>query len=357
MRIVILIIFISMRLQAFPEMIRHHYTNCSACHVSNSGGGLLNAYGRTISYELLSTWGTEKEARAFYSVNPETVGSWLNVGGDVRDLQVQQENEKFKAGRNIWMEANVQASVTLDQFTFFESFGQIRQDNQSLVLKPTKAYASYQFTDELSLRVGHYVPIYGLNIPQHNFFIRRNLNFGPGSERGALDLQYNGENYNFVIGYSKSSLDSAVRDEEQAINIQIQKNVNDQHKIGFNYWYGEGLNSKKVIVGLQAVLGWTERFYTLAEVDHQWLMNNVGNEEKSVNELVKLGYEFEKGFHLQAVQEWTSSPADDVVSYGAGAAWYPRPHFEFETLYSKKMSAASTSGIEDYVYLLSHFYF
>lgn len=65
-------------------------------------------------------------------------------------------------------------------------------------------------------------------------------------------------------------------------------------------------------------------------------------------------HEFEKDFHFQ---EWTSSPGDDVVSYGVGAAWYPRTHFEFETLYSKKVSAASTSGVEDYVYLLSHFYF
>ena len=39
---------------AFPEMIRHGYINCNACHVSPAGGGLLTAYGRTISKELLS---------------------------------------------------------------------------------------------------------------------------------------------------------------------------------------------------------------------------------------------------------------------------------------------------------------
>lgn len=357
MQFFFLMLLISLRLQAFPEMIRHHYVNCSACHVNNSGGGLLNAYGRTISYEVLSTWGTEKEARAFYAINPEAVSNWLNLGGDVRDLQLQQDNEKFKAGRNIWMEANLQAAVTLQKLTVFGSVGQIHQANQSLEMKLTKYCFSYQYSDELSFRVGRYIPVYGLNIPQHNYFIRRNLSFGPGSERDALDLQYNGENYNLVLGVSKSLLESSVRDEEQAINIQLQKNINDQHKVGLNYWYGEALNYKNIVLGMQTVMGWTEHFYTLAEFDHQWKKDNYDVEEKSINELVKLGYEFEKGIHLQLVQEWSNSVNDDVSNYGIGLTWYPRPHFEIETLYSKKMSAASTTGVEDYAYFMTHFYF
>jgi hypothetical protein len=35
-------------LQALPAMIRLGYVNCAACHVTPQGGGLLNAYGRSI---------------------------------------------------------------------------------------------------------------------------------------------------------------------------------------------------------------------------------------------------------------------------------------------------------------------
>ena len=34
--------------QALPTMIRLGYVNCAACHVAPQGGGLLNAYGRSI---------------------------------------------------------------------------------------------------------------------------------------------------------------------------------------------------------------------------------------------------------------------------------------------------------------------
>ncbi|MEQ1724259.1 MAG: hypothetical protein ABL930_13895 [Pseudobdellovibrio sp.] len=357
MKLLLLLLLIPASLQAFPEMIRHNYVNCSACHVNNSGGGLLNAYGRTISYEVLSTWGTEKEARAFYSIDPEATSNWLNLGGDVRNIQLQQENDKFKVGRNIWMEANIQAAVTIKNLTSFLSFGQIKQSNQSFEQKITKYYFSYQFTDELALRAGRYIPVFGMNIPQHNYLIKKNLSFGPGSERDAIDLQYNGETYNFVLGLSNSLLDSSIRDKERALNIQIQKNILDRHKFGLNYWYGESPNYKKIVLGAQMVLGWAENLYSLAEVNHQWLEASLGSEEKSVNQLLKLGYELEKGLHLQLVQEWSSSSKDDISNYGMGLTWYPRPHFEIETLYSKKTSAAATSGTEDLAYFMTHFYF
>ena len=36
------------QLKALPTMIRLGYVNCAACHVAPQGGGLLNAYGRSI---------------------------------------------------------------------------------------------------------------------------------------------------------------------------------------------------------------------------------------------------------------------------------------------------------------------
>src|SRR3981189_208148 len=36
------------QLKALPAMIRLGYVNCAACHISPQGGGLLNAYGRSI---------------------------------------------------------------------------------------------------------------------------------------------------------------------------------------------------------------------------------------------------------------------------------------------------------------------
>jgi len=51
--------------QAYPWLIRHGYTNCSACHADPSGGELLTMYGQAMSSEVLSThWGGEGSGAA-----------------------------------------------------------------------------------------------------------------------------------------------------------------------------------------------------------------------------------------------------------------------------------------------------
>ena len=57
--------------QAFPEMIRLGYVNCTSCHVSPNGGGLLTDYGRSISSEALSTWAKPKEELPGHGFLPE----------------------------------------------------------------------------------------------------------------------------------------------------------------------------------------------------------------------------------------------------------------------------------------------
>jgi hypothetical protein len=357
--------FFSIEVVAFPEMVRHHYVNCSACHVNTAGGGILNAYGRTISYEVLSTWGSEKEARAFYMVDPEKIGTWLNLGGDVRGLQVHEETKQLKRGRYFWMQGNIDIAATVEKATAYFSIGQVNTENQSMRWISPHYSVSYQITDELSVRGGRYVPLYGINLPQHQFLIKQNLTLGPGTDRDSFDVQFNGEKYNFMLGYSRSLTQSAVRDEEKAIHVQAQVTLQDSHKLGVSYWNGQAENYRKQMLGLHGVLGWTEKFYTLAEID-QVLKTTKNNsaETKSLYQLLKLGYEFQKGFHLQLVEEWgrpdTQASSVEIQSLGAGIIWYPRPHFELESLWSRRRTLGATNQsdqFEDFAYLLTHYYF
>ena len=62
----ILVLTFSLRSYGYPEMVRHGYANCTACHVSPNGGGILTPYGRSLSQELLSTWGAKNESDFMY---------------------------------------------------------------------------------------------------------------------------------------------------------------------------------------------------------------------------------------------------------------------------------------------------
>ncbi len=358
----LVLLFASISAHAFPEMIRHHYVNCSACHVSVNGGGVLNAYGRTISSEVLSSWGGEKEARAFYAIDPEKVGTWLNMGGDLRGLQVHQENKQIKRGRFFLMQGSIDLAATVKEVTAFMTVGEVDTRLQTWKTKIPRYYVSYQPTDEFSVRAGRYLPVYGINFPQHEFFVRQNLLLEPGLERNAADVQWNGEKWNFLLGYSQSAPESLGPREEKSLNAQVQMTLGDSYKLGVSSWYGGTTDERRVMVGGHALLGWTEKFYTLAELDRISTIDKASNAEtKSIAELLKFGYEFYKGLHFQVVQEMadpdTNISNNETLTYGAGFLWYPRPHFEFETLWSRRHTAGGDPENEDFAYLLTHFYF
>ena len=69
---------------AFPEMVRHGYTQCTACHVSPSGGGILTSYGRELAAEVLSTWSYADESQFTHSkVGEKLADKGILFGGDV----------------------------------------------------------------------------------------------------------------------------------------------------------------------------------------------------------------------------------------------------------------------------------
>src|SRR5687767_311170 len=110
----ILLMILPIKVHAFPEMVRHGYVNCITCHVSPNGGGVMTPYGRELSREVLSAWGTENETRfvGFFKT-PE----WVNLGGDVRLLQYYQDNILKKKTKFMLMQADAEVAVTINKIT------------------------------------------------------------------------------------------------------------------------------------------------------------------------------------------------------------------------------------------------
>lgn len=343
-------------------MIRHHYVNCTACHFSPAGGGLLNAYGRTISFEVLSTWGGEKEARPFYgAVDSESLNQWLQIGGDMRAVQVHQENPQVRDGRFIPMQEGIEIATFWSKFTAAAFIGKTNMDWVYRAVA-TRYYLMYQALDELTFRVGRFIPTFGLNIPQHTFSTRMGLGFNQGMERDSVEAMWSGEKWNFAFTVSKNPRFSAAGDVEQGEALQVNYTFADSYRLGASYWYGESETQRRQIFGLHAVLGFTEKLYALTEVDYV-KRDPVTNKSfvAGVNHFGKIGYEIYKGFHLQAVEEQSKGDleldATAFNSYGLGFLFYPRPHFEIEALFSKRHSFSGASVTEDYDYLMLHYYF
>src|SRR3989344_1600930 len=107
-------VFYSDRAKAYPELSRHGYTNCTACHLSPSGGGILSPYGRELSKEILSTWARDGEqsfAYGAFSPNEKIV-----LGAFVRGLQAHREDKDKKEGRFILMQADLEAGYNAEKW-------------------------------------------------------------------------------------------------------------------------------------------------------------------------------------------------------------------------------------------------
>ena len=65
-----------------------------------------------------------------------------------------------------------------------------------------KYFLSNQFSDELSVLAGKTIPVFGLQFPQHIFFINDNLLIGEGAERNSVETFWNGPEWNFTLAYA-----------------------------------------------------------------------------------------------------------------------------------------------------------
>lgn len=358
----LLFLLFSFKAQAFPEMIRHHYVNCTACHFSPAGGGVLTSYGRTISSEVLSTWGGEKEARSLYgALDSESLNKWLQVGGDIRALQLHHDSDKIAEGRTIPMQAGLEFAVTVGKWTANLFVGKLDKDWK---VDPvgTRFYLLYQALDELTVRVGRFIPVFGINIPQHTMVTRSSLGFNQGMERDSIEGMWSGEKWNFALTASQSVKNSSVGEIEQSLSSQINYTIADSYRVGASYWLGTGDSQHRQIFGLHGVLGFTEKTYALVEADYQTKTSIPARTPvDGLYQFSKFGYEFYRGMHFQVVQEYSHSDMKNdkakFESYGAGFLFYPRPHFEFEGLYAKKKISVIGDQFENYAYLMMHYYF
>lgn len=359
----LLVLLISFNLYAFPEMIRHGYTNCTACHISPTGGGSLNQYGRSLSREVLSTWGTEKEANFLHgAINTESVNDWLITGGDIRSVQVHQENDNIKRGKFIKMQAGIELGINQPKWAIIGSFGQFNPSpsrNQEWEPDFTRYYALYRMTDELTVRAGRFLPAFGINNSEHILSTRGPLGMGYGVEKDTAEVSWLGEGWNFVGSYYKTpeQLSSANESGYTALVSKIFGN----NKVGVQYLDEKNDNYKRKIYGATGLLGWSEHLYSTIEYDKSVIeMGAASTKIQGHYFLHRTGYEFFKGLHGLVLNDYAQSDENDGTTknykFGPGVQWFPRPHFDIQFYWTRQQSVQNAKNDGDYAWMAFHYY-
>ncbi len=368
--LVVGVILVSNHAHAFPEMVRHGYINCTSCHVSPAGGGLMSPYGRSMSKEILSRWSYEGEENLLHgAVKSEQINSWINgsrevgfnVGGDVRYIQLYRDSSTLEQGKFFPMQRDLEAAFRFYRLTVVANYG-IEYEPGEDTFDSRRSYVMYQATDELSVRVGRFLPIFGVMVPDHYANIKRGLGFDQGRERNSAEINYIQDRLQATVSVAKSPKSLADNQEESAVTGQLNYAFADKYKVGVSVWDGELEASKRRIYGLHAIWGFSHELYAISELDLQTTTSLTTNlKTEGLFYFQRVGYEFTRGLHLIGQVDGGKSDMDNNItetfSYGVGLNFYPRPHFEIQSLWSRASIRAVDSEPMDMAHLLFHYYF
>jgi hypothetical protein len=345
---------------AFPENVRHGYFNCTACHVSPSGGGLLTPYGRALSAEVMSTWGDEKETRFLYSLDNEKV-PWFRAGGDLRAVQTRRDTPTVEKGEFIPMQADLELGVDLDKFVGVVTFGKRAKDRTSRDLNEyfsRQHYIMYRASDETNIRAGKFMFSFGLNGPDHITATRRGLGWDQGSESYNLEFSYLAEKHSHYITFISSSPEENAMKRDNGVAISSALSIFENSKVGLSAYYGEQNAYKRYVAGPFWIYSFTKSLFLSSELFYQNKKPLLIDSSSGYATFHRLSYEATKGFFpfIQFDRSYldTNDSSNRFDSYGIGAQWLPRPHFELMAVVSKEQVADQAPT--DFWWLMMHYY-
>jgi len=193
---------------AEPMFLARQYTRCTACHYSPSGGGLLTPYGRQLSHRELSTTGASGTAPApGADEDPRGEQAFLfgalgDALGPVRpglELRPSHLRVGFPGGhfdRNFVMNIDAIGAVQKSGWTAYATAG--REPPESAVrngrTQPDAAFISYehwlgyQAHGGFGIRLGRFMPAYGVRFSDHTAYTRTNLDFDRNDQVYGVEL-------------------------------------------------------------------------------------------------------------------------------------------------------------------------
>ena len=339
---------------SFPELSRHGYVNCTSCHISPSGGGLLNEYGRELSKELVSTWAREGEQKpAWGLINPSDE---ILIGAYLRGLQLHRENATVKEGRPILMQADAEIGYVKEKIGLVVTVGRqeaLLQTGNEVRPYSRRHYVLYRAGETQNIRAGRFQKYFGLNDPNHNSYIRRDLGFGQDTESYNLEYSYLGENIGFYItGLFGNFEDKYSYNQEKGFTISSHYYWAEKQKVGFSFLQTSDASQNRSVSGLWAIIAWTEKFFSMSEIDYQ----NKESKTSGANQFGyvtsnKLVYEVYKGVLPFILYERAnldrSNDLNQKTGWALGLQFLPRPHFEFIAQWeNEKLDNVSNSNTD-----------
>lgn len=363
---------------AFPFMIKHGYTQCRTCHHSPTGGGVLTAYGRELSREVLSLFGKDSLSDSSFAYGLLKLPEALDAIAEVKALALSkiernpsQSVQDTVTNRIIPMQADLELAFRLGDFTFAGTGG---YQDPSIVTQWTDHLISRRFFvtwaptelgQKWSFRIGKFFPQIGVNTPEHAISTRRDLGWDEGQETYNFEVFYFGDLFQLHVIPTLGRL-NAQSERGGSIGPTL---VFDTLLLGLNYYFGlvpaekTNVEQTRHLFSLAALWGLNSRWHISSELDLQ--LSRQGNPSPTptktgVTSFTKLDFEPTQGLHFNLTFD---SSLFDIQSelqrrtYGVGVQAFLRPHTELAANWSYSNPTLKGKESSSHLFsLLLHYY-
>lgn len=193
---ILVVALVGHRAAAYPQYQLSRASTCSGCHLSPSGGGLLNENGLAVA-EATSQLGTAPEV--MYGTLP--LPGWLALGGDLRGASGYLRTPDDTV-TGFPMQADLYAHAAAHGFSVQLTVGVrpaqwIRGNGTPAVIDrlwSREHYVMWQQhpgeADGLYVRAGRFLPVFGLRLVEHVAYTRRYGGLPLYAETYAAAVEY-----------------------------------------------------------------------------------------------------------------------------------------------------------------------
>jgi hypothetical protein len=282
---------------AYPKFAALYGSKCSECHINPTGGGIRNPFGVKIAKENLY-WKVFEKANKTASDFDPVINKTFQLGSDFRMIFINDQisegvpdfNTFFQMQGDFWVHAKISKYLSLTT-----DIGLYLPNTFGPNPLPTK-YEIYGMISNLPaglyLKVGRFIPNFGLKIPEHRAY-NRQLNgfYTPYAADAGFELGISPSLFNLTVGFSNGSSPDKNGTVNNTFDFDSQKQVvvsgdfrwsNKKETLAFGlggsflsnpfkYDAANNINALRQIAAGYLMLGLGKRVSILGEFDYNRL--------------------------------------------------------------------------------------
>jgi hypothetical protein len=193
---------------------------CTSCHFSPTGGGLLTDYGRSLSHvELSSSLASDprtaespsgEQAFLFGALGDRLGG--LRLGLELRPSHLRFTFPGGDASRNLLMAAEGIAAYQVNGWTAYGQVGR-HVEGDEVSIGSYEHWVGRQSEGGTGVRVGRFMPAYGVRLADHTAFNRDTLGFDKNDQVYGVEISRTGERSLVQVAVGPGRAESLVDDD------------------------------------------------------------------------------------------------------------------------------------------------